>query len=469
MSKGVGYLLPPGEAYTNEYECCLVVIPAKDEYRRAFFGALDYLSTWIAWERDTEKRGVDAALSWLEANEITREFWEMGFCGDMLAVLISIDAKLGNLSCCDGSTTVGDVVTVVTVIDPGEGPDPTVWGETSVADWDEWLEYVCYHAHKFVDQLVSTAGTLDLIAETGAWTVEFFANILRVLRFLTLVYPVSYAAALEIYESFQNAGDMSDTFDDVAADFEAARNDIVCAFINGTSVSDAVEDALGNPTLWSLLYQFNNYDSLQALVYEGTVDETVYLAPVKRDDCECEVSGEYYGSFDFTDDTVGPFNTSNGNFEFWSPNARWTTTAANNQQGPAASGNSGFNSYFSWGATSAYYLRGVRFKYRWDNTYGGDDPPIPDTYSVGLRLTRDSDSLATTVWEEEFQDNGDPYNWKEVTLTGDDLGGWWDSNKLKWSGECLKIVFWNKGPTQGSGWKVEIDDFEIWCDDTPGG
>ncbi|GAG82343.1 unnamed protein product, partial [marine sediment metagenome] len=47
---GVGYLLPDGEAFTDEYECCMVFVPAKDEYRRAFFGALDYFGTWLAWE-----------------------------------------------------------------------------------------------------------------------------------------------------------------------------------------------------------------------------------------------------------------------------------------------------------------------------------------------------------------------------------------------------------------------------------
>lgn len=67
----------------------------------------------------------------------------------------------------------------------------------------------------------------------------------------------------------------------------------MCAFINGSSVSDAVEDALDNETLWTLLYQFNDYDTTQALVYEGTVDGEVYLPPNKRDDCECGGIGEY--------------------------------------------------------------------------------------------------------------------------------------------------------------------------------
>ena len=76
-------------------------------------------------------------------------------------------------------------------------------------------------------------------------------------------------------------------FDGVAAKFEVARSDIVCAFIHGTSVENEVQQALNDATLWSFLYQFNNWDSLVSMVYEGTVDGSVYLAPVKRDDCTC--------------------------------------------------------------------------------------------------------------------------------------------------------------------------------------
>lgn len=293
MSKGRGYLLPEGAAYTDDVACAIVFVPNKVEYFNALRGTLDYLGTWLAWERDEDKRGKDAALAWLEANELTQECWAMATCDQILSLLISIDSKIGNIGGCCDSTTVGDVVTVTTTIIPGVGPDPTVWGETSVSDWDEWLEYVCYHANKFVDRLVETADTLDTIMEIGAYTVEFFANIMRVLRFLSLVYPVSYDSAVQIYQSFKEAGDASDTFDGVAAKFESARSDIVCAFINGSSVSAAVETALDDNTLWTILYSFNNYDSLQAMVYEGTVDGSVYLAPVKRDDCECGGIGEF--------------------------------------------------------------------------------------------------------------------------------------------------------------------------------
>jgi len=294
VSKGRGYQLPDGDAFEEELRCALVFYPARDEYLYALGGSLDYLGTWIAWERDTLKRGQDAARAWKIATELTRECWTMNYCDEILTTLHSIERLLSEQSCCGGdTTTIGDIITTTTVIVPGEGDAPAAWGETAVADWDEWLEYVCYYAHKFVDDLISSAETLDVVAEIGSWTIEFFANVLRVMQFLTLVYPVSYAAVLAIKESFQSAGDMSDSFDNIATKLEAGRETIVCAVINGTSLADAVEAVIDDTVLWDILYQFNNYDSTQALIYEGTVDGSVYLPPVKRGDCDCPVPDGY--------------------------------------------------------------------------------------------------------------------------------------------------------------------------------
>ena len=62
--KNLGYLLPDGEAFTEEMACALVFYPDKKEYRQALGGSLGYLSTWLAWERDDDKRGSDAAREW---------------------------------------------------------------------------------------------------------------------------------------------------------------------------------------------------------------------------------------------------------------------------------------------------------------------------------------------------------------------------------------------------------------------
>ncbi len=100
MTKGKGYLLPSGDATEDELECCLVFYPARDEYRRALMGSLDYLATWIAWERDSQKRGQDAAASWKLANIQTWECCSMGFCDDLSTTLQELLAAIHALECC---------------------------------------------------------------------------------------------------------------------------------------------------------------------------------------------------------------------------------------------------------------------------------------------------------------------------------------------------------------------------------
>ena len=74
--------------------------------------------------------------------------------------------------------------------------------------------------------------------------------------------------------------------EDAAVDIEAAREDIVCAIILGTSLSDAVEEAVGGGSVWTYFYSLVDYASAVAILYEGGDGET-YLEAVKRDDCVC--------------------------------------------------------------------------------------------------------------------------------------------------------------------------------------
>ena len=293
-----GYLLPAGEAYTDDFACQLIFIPRKDEYYRAMLGALFYMSTWTAWQRDSDKRGKDAAQAWREANELTMECWRMTCLEDITERMDIIINLLSNQQACCESWTVGPVITVITNITPGVGPDPTEWGETAVADWEEWLEYVCYHAHLYVDTLINSAKALDLAVELGSYTIEFFSAILATMKFMTLGHPVGISDVMEIYDDFRDAVDLIGEFDGLADRFEAARDDIVCAILQGSSLSDAIETAVDNNLIWLLFYVWTDYTSVQALIYEGTVDGSEYLPPVKRDDCLCEELTDFHYTWD---------------------------------------------------------------------------------------------------------------------------------------------------------------------------
>ena len=297
---GRGYPLPAGDAYTDEQQCCFVYLPVGDEYRRAFFGALDYFGTWLAWERDAGKRGQDAARAWKLANELTRECWDMGTCDLMVSELQAIRLLLSEQHCCDGNNIITYIETTVntTTIVPGVGDYPASWGESEEpADWDDWAQYVCYHAHLYVDYLIESSETLDTLIGIGSWGIDFLGFILSRMIYGSpggIPVPVNFGWVTKISNALLGALDSLE-FDTMASKIESGRQDIVCAFMLGTSLEDAVESAVDNSLLWTVFYSWLDYESTVAAVYTGEVPGVGYLVPEQRDDCLCEEvpEGEY--------------------------------------------------------------------------------------------------------------------------------------------------------------------------------
>jgi len=117
-------------------------------------------------------------------------------------------------------------------------------------------------------------------------------------RFTYKGYPINLAEIMEIYQGFKDAVDLVSEFDGLADRFEAARQEIVCSFIQGSSLSDAVETAVDNEILWTLFYMWTDYASVQAMIYEGSFDGVGYLPAIKRDDCECVEDPQFEYTWD---------------------------------------------------------------------------------------------------------------------------------------------------------------------------
>lgn len=281
-----GYPLPAGVLGNDEIVCQLVYLPDRAEYWQALYSAIGYFATWKAWHRGDDKRGKDAASDWRTALELTTECWRMTCLSDITDRMDIMIDLLGNQPGCCGATTIGPIITVVTNIEPGVGDDPTEWGETEVEDWAEWNEYICYHAHRYVDSLIESAKVLDFAVSLGNYTIEVLRLMHAGLNYIWEGTPVGLGRVMEIYQGFIDGVDLVSEFDGLADKFEAARQDIVCAIVQGGSLSDEVEDAIDNNIVWLLFYVFTDYGGLQAIIYEGTIDGTEYLAPVKRDDCD---------------------------------------------------------------------------------------------------------------------------------------------------------------------------------------
>lgn len=296
--KTIGYQLPPGDAFEDELCCAIVYYPNREEYRRALLGSLTYFATWTAWERDSAKRGKDAARAWQLALEQTLECWNMACMEDLIAIQQEILTFLqSKKDCCDDGVSYGPQEEVVTDIVPDSGDPPPFYGETAVTDWDDWAEHVCHNAHIYVDNLIAAADEL-VLAVNGAWiAVGLVASLMVIATMSGIGIPIAFALAASVTGALAvlTSGAI---FTDAAEDIETAREDIICAFLEGTSVATAVETSLASGAAWDVFYQFLDYATATALIYEGGYNGE-FLPADTRDDCTCDVgpppAGQIWG------------------------------------------------------------------------------------------------------------------------------------------------------------------------------
>lgn len=367
-----GYLLPAGDAYTEEMQCCFVFVPAKDEYRRAFFGALDYFGTWLAWERDDDHRGIDAARAWKEANDKTRECWEMGTCEDISTKLSAIIALLAAPRCCgegNNYTTYYDNRVYTTTIIPDSGDYPDYYGETAVTSWEDWKQYVCYNANKYLDDLIESANRIDTLLDIGFFAIDTLAAIMAPLTFVLapIAHPLNIPWVTAIWSALIQGG--QDYMEGIADALEGAREDVVCALVNGTSLHDAIESAIGESLAWELFYSHLDYSTVTAIIYEGG-NELGYLPAEQSAACDCEEGGDYSYTWEFDD--------SGDYYEGWQPNSGIVIDGNATYGNPAPEVRMAYNSPqalyitmywlgaavgFSLGASDSIILKRVEFDY----------------------------------------------------------------------------------------------------------
>jgi hypothetical protein len=281
-----GYPLPPGELGEDEIVCQLVYLPNRNEYWQALLGAISYMSTWKAWERDADKRGKDAASNWREAFELTIGCWRMTCLEDLTNTVTDILELLQTRKdCCDDNLTYLPVDPIETDIEPYEGDPPEFYGETEIEDWTEWSEHVCYNAHKYVDYLAHVGDELWDATRNSAIFLGLIAALLSLLAFSGIGLPIAFGLAATVVSGIILTGTIA-TFEGSKEAIEAAREDIVCAILYNTGLSQAVEDALDSGVDWDLFYQFIQYDDAMAIIYDGGFSDE-YLPSETNSDCSC--------------------------------------------------------------------------------------------------------------------------------------------------------------------------------------
>jgi hypothetical protein len=214
-------------------------------------GSLDYLATWIAWERDSEKRGQDAAASWKLANIQTWECCSMGFCDDLATSLTDILAAITALECC-GEQDISDGDWYTDPVIDGEGDVPQNIIDAGYAedaeDWDGFDSYKCMISHLAVDHVEAFFRQIaPYIAESGTvfGGVGVLSALLGSMLILFglplaagLILSLGVAASVWNWISKYGKGAVEDIADEIATHHDA----LACAIYAGDGVADSVSD-----------------------------------------------------------------------------------------------------------------------------------------------------------------------------------------------------------------------------------
>ena len=324
--KRTGYPLPAGELGEDEIVCQLVYLPDRPEYWQAFLGALHYMTTWRAWEKDADKRGQDAAANWRDAFELTIGCWRMTCLEDLqndVAEILEV-LKLPRDCCDESDVTGGDQYT--DRVDDGVGDVPQniidAGYATGVGDWDGFDDYKCMIVHVLVDQIeVRLASMLPWVDFAGKTiiTIGILTAIATVILATggavlavgvvatTGVVAGLYAAILQLVSLEDLIDNVSDNHDELACSMYWADGDVAAL----EALNDKI-DFLFTAAEALVLKNMNLGPTLKAL-YAGRYDqqdiaETLEEAgyDVGDFDCECDIQvGEFLYVADFEDGHEG--------------------------------------------------------------------------------------------------------------------------------------------------------------------
>lgn len=280
--------LPPAQPFSEGLRWFLVAVPEDTEFVRAALGAYTELAHAWQWGAEGRETGSDEAARLFQvALDETMRAWEMGLLDDIVDSIDEVEELLaalgtvGGYICCDDVSATGDIVTTDVV--PNEGPVPD-YGDTTPADWDEWHEFLCNAAHMYVDARIVQAVELSNLLKAGTVIIGAVASILSLGAAVGLILTIKYAAATAVTAGLAGAGSLD--LDNAASELEAARDDIVCAVMNGTSLAVAIEDAVSSLS-WNLLFRWIDYDSHRAQLYNGDG-----IPAISRTDCNCDPPSE---------------------------------------------------------------------------------------------------------------------------------------------------------------------------------
>jgi len=295
-----------------------------------------------------------------------------------------------------------------------------------------------------VDYLVHTGAEMYELSRFGSISIGVVAAFLGLLAASGIGLPIAFGTAAVIVGGIALLGTIT-TFLGSGDAIEAARDDIVCAIMQGGDLAAAVETALESGLDWDLWYSFVPYESALAILYEGGHDGE-FLPAELRDDCLCEEDSQF--AFRWDEDIEG-----------WQPggqmNQVWSETyegleGIGNATGWMQGGNQTvplIDARFSTG--TPIYVRRIKYRVRFD--LNGQDPislysriEIQDKF-FEWHTTEHIGSIAEG-WDQ----------WIEVSFTFD------STHELRPTNTCLLNSGWRS--VAETGQRIIIDNLRFYPD-----
>lgn len=318
-----GYPLPAGELGEDDIVCQLVFLPNRPEYWQALVGALGYMATWRAWERDADKRGKDAASNWRSAFELTMECWRMACLQELqdnVAEILAI-MQLGNSCCDDQDITDGDRYTDRVEDGEGEVPQPIIDAgyAADVDDWAGFDDYKCMIAHVTINQMEARLREWDEKIDSAGPYLAVGAALSAILGVivatggLAIIFGIlaGVGTVSALYYALIEFGPVGDLADDVATN----HDELVCAIYNAdgdvgslVALNDKIDELFTVPE--ALILKNTNMGPTLKALYAGRYDQQdiadeLLTAGYELGDfsCpDCDQVGEYLVYYEFDAD-----------------------------------------------------------------------------------------------------------------------------------------------------------------------
>lgn len=275
------FLLPAGDAFTDDYQCALVFYPNMVEHRRAMFGQLAELGHWFNWERDDAKRGKDAAAAWREANLLTLECMELMNCQDILDALGRLELMMETCCASIESPYIDPLPDEELWTNTGsDASPPSTWGGSSLdLVTYTWEEYKCEAAHAVIDAWQLAMARLAALSGVG---VTLYADSVAIaVGVLVPGAPWYVEVSVEVIGRILQAfGGGFLGFQDAIDAVEAHRDIIACRMVEadgshavGEAMRDEIAFAVQGVTLANLITPYMPYAMYGDVVYDGCVED----------------------------------------------------------------------------------------------------------------------------------------------------------------------------------------------------